>query len=550
MFKKIIQFCAISSIIFNFISCGDKDLITNEGKNTSTYKVGGSVSGLTGDLVLQLNDEETLSIDDNDSFQFNKKLDNNDQYLVEVLEAPFNQNCSINNAVGEINAANVNNVSIVCSNKVWTIPSITDSISPATPGYFPKVAMDAQGNAIVVWAQFNGMFSQVYKAELRNGVWSYPIDVNDNISPETAEVSDPEVAMDDNGNAIIVWTQSDGFNNQLFKSEYRNGAWTHPVNQQDNISPNNENAYSPTVAMDNNGNAIISWSESDGGLPQIFMSQYRNGAWIHPANLADNISVNNQMASNPSLAMSDNGDALIVWQQFTGVNVALFKSEYRNGTWTHPATIDDHFTLLGGNAFNPSVAMDTHGQTMISWTQHDGNVLQIFKSEYSNGLWTHPTTLSDNISPDLHEADNSRVVMNNHDVVIAWIGHDGSNYQAYKSEYRNGAWSNPVNADDNISPAGQNVTNVPMLNNIALTIDSSGNTIIVWTQSDGSNVQFFKSVYQNNAWIHPANLSDNISLDGFDVFDISIAMNDMGASVLSWSQYNGANSQIYKAEYR
>jgi hypothetical protein len=550
MFKKIIQFCAISSIIFNFISCGDKDLITNEGKNTSTYKVGGSVSGLTGDLVLQLNDEETLSIDDNDSFQFNKKLDNNDQYLVEVLEAPFNQNCSINNAVGEINAANVNNVSIVCSNKVWTIPSITDSISPATPGYFPKVAMDAQGNAIVVWAQFNGMFSQVYKAELRNGVWSYPTDVNDNISPETAEVSDPEVAMDDNGNAIIVWTQSDGFNNQLFKSEYRNGAWTHPVNQQDNISPNNENAYSPTVAMDNNGNAIISWSESDGGLPQIFMSQYRNGAWIHPANLADNISVNNQMASNPSLAMSDNGDALIVWQQFTGVNVALFKSEYRNGTWTHPATIDDHFTLLGGNAFNPSVAMDTHGQTMISWTQHDGNVLQIFKSEYSNGLWTHPTTLSDNISPDLHEADNSRVVMNNHDVVIAWIGHDGSNYQAYKSEYRNGAWSNPVNADDNISPAGQNVTNVPMLNNIALTIDSSGNTIIVWTQSDGSNVQFFKSVYQNNAWIHPANLSDNISLDGFDVFDISIAMNDMGASVLSWSQYNGANSQIYKAEYR
>lgn len=550
MFKKIIQFCAISSIIFNFISCGDKDLITNEGKNTSTYKVGGSVSGLTGDLVLQLNDEETLSIDDNDSFQFNKKLDNNDQYLVEVLEAPFNQNCSITNAVGEINAANVNNVSIVCSNKVWTIPSITDSISPATPGYFPKVAMDAQGNAIVVWAQFNGMFSQVYKAELRNGVWSYPIDVNDNISPETAEVSDPEVAMDDNGNAIIVWTQSDGFNNQLFKSEYRNGAWTHPVNQQDNISPNNENAYSPTVAMDNNGNAIISWSESDGGLPQIFMSQYRNGAWIHPANLADNISVNNQMASNPSLAMSDNGDALIVWQQFTGVNVALFKSEYRNGTWTHPATIDDHFTLLGGNAFNPSVAMDTHGQTMISWTQHDGNVLQIFKSEYSNGLWTHPTTLSDNISPDLHEADNSRVVMNNHDVVIAWIGHDGSNYQAYKSEYRNGAWSNPVNADDNISPAGQNVTNVPMLNNIALTIDSSGNTIIVWTQSDGSNVQFFKSVYQNNAWIHPANLSDNISLDGFDVFDISIAMNDMGASVLSWSQYNGANSQIYKAEYR
>ncbi len=550
MFNKIIQFCVVTSIVLNFISCGDKDVISNQDNNTSTYTVGGSVSGLNGDLVLQLNDNELLSFEDSESFRFKKKFNNNDQYLVEILESPFNQNCSISNAVGEINAANVNNVSIVCASKVWTIPSITDSISPATPGYFPKVAMDAQGNAIVVWAQFNGMFSQIYKAELRNGVWTYPSDVNDNISPDTAEVTDPEVAMDDNGNAIIVWTQSDGFNSQLFKSEYRNGAWIHPDNQQDNISPDNENAYSPSVAMDNNGNAIITWSQSDSGSPQIFKSEYRNNLWTHPSNLGDNISINNQIASNPSLAMSDNGEALIVWQQFTGVNVALFKSEYRNGIWTHPISIDDHFTLLGGNAFNPSVAMDNLGRSIISWTQFDGNSLQIFKSEYRNNGWSHPTDLMANISPNLYEADNSRVVMNDNAAVIVWIGNDGSNNQSYKSEYRNGSWTHPTNADDNISPNGQNVTTVPMLNNITLAIDSSGNTIIVWTQSDGTNIQFFKSVYQNNAWIHPTNLSDNISLNGFDVFDISIAMNDQGASVLAWSQYDGTNSQIFKAEYR
>jgi len=30
-----------------------------------------------------------------------------------------------------------------------------------------------------------------------------------------------QVAMDDNGNAIITWYQSDGVNWQIFKSEYR-----------------------------------------------------------------------------------------------------------------------------------------------------------------------------------------------------------------------------------------------------------------------------------------------------------------------------------------
>jgi len=31
----------------------------------------------------------------------------------------------------------------------------------------------------------------------------------------------PQVAMDDNGNAVIVWHQYDGITSQIFKSEYR-----------------------------------------------------------------------------------------------------------------------------------------------------------------------------------------------------------------------------------------------------------------------------------------------------------------------------------------
>ena len=92
MFKKIIQFCVVTSIVLNFISCGDKDVLSNQDNNTSTYTVGGSVSGLNGDLVLQLNDNELLSFEDSESFRFKKKFNNNDQYLVEILESPFNQN--------------------------------------------------------------------------------------------------------------------------------------------------------------------------------------------------------------------------------------------------------------------------------------------------------------------------------------------------------------------------------------------------------------------------------------------------------------------------
>ncbi|MCX6999632.1 MAG: hypothetical protein NT106_04965, partial [Candidatus Sumerlaeota bacterium] len=79
-----------------------------------------------------------------------------------------------------------------------------------------------------------------------------------------------------NGNAIIVWCQSDGSYNQIFKSEYRGHVWTHPSSLSNNISPNGQNAENPQVAMDNNDNAIIVWHQID-VLTQIFKSEYRFG---------------------------------------------------------------------------------------------------------------------------------------------------------------------------------------------------------------------------------------------------------------------------------
>jgi uncharacterized protein YheU (UPF0270 family) len=139
----------------------------------------------------------------------------------------------------------------------------------------PQVAMDNNGNAIIVWKQVDGNVSQVFKSEYRNGQWTHPADLSDNISLDGYSAKYPQVAMDDNGNAIIVWQQSDGSNEQIFKSEYRNGQWTHPADLSDNISPDGMGVGSPQVAMDDNGNAIIVWDQPDGNKDQIFKSEYR-----------------------------------------------------------------------------------------------------------------------------------------------------------------------------------------------------------------------------------------------------------------------------------
>ncbi len=429
----------------------------------------------------------------------------------------------------------------------WTHPAgLSDNISPNGQNiYRPQVAMDNTGNAIIVWGQFDGPNLQIFKSEYRSGTWAHPAGLSDNISPDGQPADDSQVAMDNNGNAIIVWRQLDGAQDQIFKSEYRGGAWTHPAGLSDNISPNGQDVYDPQVDMDNNGNIIIVWQQSNGAQDQIFKSEYRGGVWTHPIGLSDNISPDGQHTSTPRVAMDDDGNAIICWRQSDGSKVQIFKSEYRAGVWTHPGGLSDNLSPDAQHAYEPQVAMDNNGNAIIAWYQSDGVHNQIFKSEYRGGVWTHPGGLSDNISPDAQHAYAPQVAMdNNGNAMIAWHQYDGARNQIFKSEYRAGVWTHPGGLSDNISPDGQDA----LFPQVAM--DSIGNAILVWQQSDGSQNQIFKSEYRGGVWTHPSGLSDNISPDGQHAGIPQVAMDNNGNAVIAWQQSDGSQTQIFKSEYR
>jgi len=516
-----------------------------EEETARAYTVGGTVTGLSGTLVLQNNGGDDLTITSDGPFVFSTPLADGSAYSVTILTSPVLQNCTVTNGSGTISGADVTDVSVNCVDKTWTHPSsLSDNISPdGQNADYPQVAMDDNGNAVIVWRQFDGSNFQIFKSEYRSGTWTHPASLSDNISPDGQDAYDPQVAMDDNGNAIIVWSQSDGSNYQIFKSEYRSGTWTHPASLTDNISPDGQDASSPQVAMDDNGNAVIVWSQYDGSINyQIFKSEYRSGAWTHPASLSDNISPDGQSAFNPQVAMDDNENVVIVWRQSDGNDISqIFKSEYRSGSWTHPASLSDNISPDGQDARYPQVAMDDNGNAVIVWRQYG----QIFKSEYRSGSWTHPASLSDNISPDGQSAFNPQVAMDdNGNAVIVWRQFDGSNYQIFKSEYRSGSWAHPASLSDNISPDGYDAYDPQVA------MDDNGNAVIVWYQSDGSYSQIFKSEYRAGSWAHPASLTDNISPDGQHAYEPQVAMDDNGNAVIVWTQYDGSNWQIFKSEYR
>ena len=130
----------------------------------STYAVGGTVSGLTGSLVLQNNGGDDLSVTADGGFTFATTLAGGAAYSVSVATQPTGQSCAVTNASGTVGSANVSSVSITCTTNAantytvgGTVSGLTgtvvlanngsDSVSVVTDGGFTFATALASGAA-------------------------------------------------------------------------------------------------------------------------------------------------------------------------------------------------------------------------------------------------------------------------------------------------------------------------------------------------------------------------------------------------------------------
>lgn len=88
--------------------------------SSSTFGVGGTVSGLVGNLVLQNNGSDNLTVSGNGSFTFGTRVAAGSTYRVTVLTQPNGQTCSVSAGSGTVSGA-VASVAVTCASNSYSI---------------------------------------------------------------------------------------------------------------------------------------------------------------------------------------------------------------------------------------------------------------------------------------------------------------------------------------------------------------------------------------------------------------------------------------------
>lgn len=81
----------------------------------ASYSVGGSISGLSGTLVLSLNGSQALNVTADGAFTFADKINQGTDYAVTVTTQPSGQTCTVASGTGKVAEQNVTSVSVSCA---------------------------------------------------------------------------------------------------------------------------------------------------------------------------------------------------------------------------------------------------------------------------------------------------------------------------------------------------------------------------------------------------------------------------------------------------
>jgi hypothetical protein len=85
------------------------------------YTVSGSVSGLTGEIILQNNSADDVTLTGDGTFTFATSVIDDTAFKVTIKSQPSNLTCSVGNGSGTINGATISDVSVTCSTNAYSV---------------------------------------------------------------------------------------------------------------------------------------------------------------------------------------------------------------------------------------------------------------------------------------------------------------------------------------------------------------------------------------------------------------------------------------------
>jgi len=363
----------------------------------------------------------------------------------------------------------------------------------------PRIALDNNSNAIAIWSHTNpseyssGLFARTF-----SNSWGEIVQLQDYLGYYTSFSHD--IAMDINGSAMVIWTHGRSGSGMNYTAKAKRYNKTISIWETTYIiSSTLQYIVGSQIIFNNPVNAIAVWTQSGSSGNDIYSNNFNGISWA--ATMP--IDFDTTGAAVPQITSLGNSSALAVWVQ----NGSIYANRFNGTSWDGATDISIGTT----SPTKPQIASAGNGTAMVVWMQDN----DIWARVYSGG-WGNYTT----IDYDGNPATDPQIAYSANGTAIAvWV----QNNNIYARRY-DGYMPGSAAAIDYDTTAAT----VPQI-----AMDSSGRAIAVWVQ----NGNIYANRFNGTSW-EGAVAIDN---DSNAATVPQIAMNSSGSAVVVWVQ----NGNIY-----
>lgn len=249
----------------------------------------------------------------------------------------------------------------------------TDGVAVCTQGSaqnYPSITSDGSGGAIITWADGRNGKQDIYAQRIDPSgaaLWT-----TNGLAVCTS--SDyryyPTITSDGSGGAIITWYSWSGTSNDIYAQKINASGVVQWTADGVAVCTQGSGQYNPTITSDGSSGAIITWYDDRTGNQDIYAQRINSSGatlWTTAAEGGVSVCTNTSSQGNPTITIDGNGGAIITWYDSRNGNIDIYAQRINSSgvaQWTEDGLA---VCTLTSTQHLPDISSDGSGGAIITW---------------------------------------------------------------------------------------------------------------------------------------------------------------------------------------
>ncbi len=370
----------------------------------------------------------------------------------------------------------------------------------AALSFEPAIAIDNVGAIYTAWTDARFGNDEIYVARFVDGQGWQELAGSASqggISRSPGSSRRPALAIDANGNPIVAWTEFTGASSNIEAAMWNPsaangaGAWVGLGSSLTAGGISGTGTADRVQLVQTASGLVAAWLDRAGGTANVYAKQFNGAAWAALGASATGSGITASTGTVKEFSLASDGTAVAVaWAEPTLIPQQIYLREWRNGAWNSVAGSASRGGISNSMEFNSSPAVAyLQGNLLVVWQGETAlRAQEIFGKRLDAGVWKNGGyTDGSSISNTAGSAQTPALAARGASLYLSWRDDRLQNRTAegmalYVRKWTGSAFAEEMSGD--ASERGINLTGT-LPESLALRLDPAGNPVAIWTERSG-----------------------------------------------------------------